>query len=113
MDVDAKLDIVRLLIDHGADVHAKKTDTGVTSLMLACKGGHFDAFKVPKVLLKNRVNIYAKDKHGRSALDYARGSADNDKDESNDDEAHAEEDKRVDIDEGKENAAGKWTQRYC
>ena len=64
-----KKEVVRALINAGADVNAK-TDNGTTALMLATW------FKVPTeiitMLLEAGANITAKNNDGMTALDFAR-----------------------------------------
>ena len=57
-------DVVRLLLDHGAQVEAKANDGG-TSLMLASKKGHLE---VLKLLLDHGAQVEAKDKYGWTSL---------------------------------------------
>ncbi|XP_060527199.1 ankyrin repeat domain-containing protein 17-like isoform X2 [Cylas formicarius] len=58
------LDIVRLLVHHGADVNAQST-SGNTPLMYACAGGHTD---VVKFLLENGANVEDHNENGHTPL---------------------------------------------
>lgn len=66
-----KKDIVKLLLDHGADIeaHSKKT-SGRTPLHEAVRHGHRD---IAKILLDHGANAFAQDKSGKTPLDIARG----------------------------------------
>jgi ankyrin repeat protein len=48
------LEIVKVLIKHGADVDKPKTDVGATPLLIAAQKGHLE---IVKVLLENGANI--------------------------------------------------------
>ncbi len=63
----AKADVVRVLIDAGANVNAI-TGYGNTSLMDAARQGHEE---IATLLIKAGANINARDKDGCTALDYA------------------------------------------
>ncbi|CAG9773085.1 unnamed protein product [Ceutorhynchus assimilis] len=58
------LDIVRLLVHHGAEVNAQST-SGNTPLMYACAGGHTD---VVKFLLENGANVEDHNENGHTPL---------------------------------------------
>jgi tetratricopeptide (TPR) repeat protein len=59
-----KVDVVRLLLDHGAAVDAKDND-GVTPLMLAGN------VPIATALLQNGASVHEADKYGRTALYHA------------------------------------------
>ena len=50
-------DIVKLLVENGADVN-KKGANGLTALMLASSGGYLD---IVEILIKNGADVNAKD----------------------------------------------------
>lgn len=58
------VDIIRLLISHGADVNAQSS-TGNTPLMYACAGGHVDAVKE---LLNHGANVEDHNENGHTPL---------------------------------------------
>lgn len=58
------LDIVKLLLNHNADVNAHCA-TGNTPLMFACAGGQVD---VVKVLLKHGANVEEQNENGHTPL---------------------------------------------
>ncbi|XP_024080647.1 ankyrin repeat domain-containing protein 17-like isoform X3 [Cimex lectularius] len=58
------VDIVRLLIHHGADVNAQSS-SGNTPLMYACAGGHLDAVRV---LLDAGANVEDHNENGHTPL---------------------------------------------
>lgn len=60
-------DMVKFLIEAGADVNAK-SHYGATPLSLAAEKGHLE---ITKVLLSHGADINAKDDHGDTALMYA------------------------------------------
>ncbi|XP_022091038.1 ankyrin repeat and KH domain-containing protein mask-like isoform X2 [Acanthaster planci] len=64
------VDIVKLLIDYGADVNAQSS-AGNTPLMYACSGGHEDAVKV---LLDHGANIEDHNENGHTPLMEAASS---------------------------------------
>ncbi|XP_038061254.1 ankyrin repeat domain-containing protein 17-like isoform X2 [Patiria miniata] len=64
------VDIVKLLIDYGADVNAQSS-AGNTPLMYACSGGHEEAVKV---LLDHEANIEDHNENGHTPLMEAASS---------------------------------------
>jgi tetratricopeptide (TPR) repeat protein len=58
-------DVVKLLIDKGADVNAKRSSDGETALMWSAQMAEVD---VVRLLLKNGADVHAKDSGGRTAL---------------------------------------------
>jgi hypothetical protein len=63
------LPVVRLLLDHGADVEAvSRNAIGNTALSAAAFGNHFD---VVQFLLARGANPAARNRHGKTALDRA------------------------------------------
>lgn len=58
------VDIIRLLISHGADVNAQSS-TGNTPLMYACAGGHVAAVKE---LLTHGANVEDHNENGHTPL---------------------------------------------
>ena len=71
---DGKLDIVRLLLKHKADVNAKArqsifTRGDHTALHTAALNGHAE---VVKALIESEADVYAKARDGKTALDEAR-----------------------------------------
>jgi ankyrin repeat protein len=58
-------DIVKLLIDKGADVNARRADDRETALMWAAQIADLD---LVRLLLKNGADVHAKDCHGKTAL---------------------------------------------
>jgi len=70
---ERKVAVVRLLLEHGADVHAHDDAEGFhgyTALQLAVIHLHRD---ISELLLSYGADVYAKDKHGTTPLDVARG----------------------------------------
>jgi len=63
-------DVVRALLDKGADVNAKRRD-GWTALMIAANNGHAD---VVHALLDKGADVNAKDNDGVTALMAAAGN---------------------------------------
>ena len=61
-------EIVKLLLEHGADVARVDEANGATALMFAAKKGHTETVKL---LLDNDANINQADPHGYTALMYA------------------------------------------
>ncbi len=84
-----RLEMVKLLLDNGADVNIKATHDGRTALMLASGGGNGE---IAKLLLDNGADVNARNKRGGTALMDAdfivvkllldRGAAINDRDAS-------------------------------
>jgi len=62
---DTYFDVVRYLLDHGADVHAQANTQHSTPLHLASYNG---GFKVARLLLNHGVNINVRDKKCRTPL---------------------------------------------
>ena len=60
------LKVIKLLIDHGADMDAKGAKREDTPLHWASMAGRIE---VAKLLLENGANITIKDKYGRTPLD--------------------------------------------
>jgi len=58
------VDIVKLLISHGADVNAQST-SGNTPLMYACAGGHVECVKT---LLAKNANVEDHNENGHTPL---------------------------------------------
>lgn len=58
------VDIIKLLLKHGADVNAQSS-TGSTPLMFACAGGHEE---VVRVLLDNGANVEDHNENGHTPL---------------------------------------------
>ena len=70
-------DIVRFLLDNGADVNAVEAETGATLLMRASAGyGRLEEFKL---LLDHKPDLHAVDREGNGALYYALRSGQIDK----------------------------------
>lgn len=64
-------EIVKLLIDHGSDVNELNKTNGPTLLhQAAAKNDHKSHFRVIETLLKNGANVNAKDKAGKTPLNY-------------------------------------------
>lgn len=72
--VEGHLEVVRHLIDRGADINVNRSFhealavPGVTPLHGAASGGHVD---VARLLIASGARLDAKDKYGRSALQWA------------------------------------------
>ena len=67
-----KVAIVRLLLEHGADVSAKGADWDETPLHLASENGEL---KIMSLLLKHGADVDARDSRNRTPLHMALGSA--------------------------------------
>ncbi|KAH7114772.1 ankyrin repeat protein, partial [Dactylonectria estremocensis] len=63
---DGYSDIVRILVENGADVDAKVH--GWTPMLLAAKAWRF---RIPDYLIERGANVNAADYHGRRALHWA------------------------------------------
>ncbi|XP_064647015.1 serine/threonine-protein phosphatase 6 regulatory ankyrin repeat subunit B-like, partial [Lineus longissimus] len=61
------IDVVRLLIENKADVHATDNE-GRSPLSYAAQGGNID---VVRLLIENKADVHATDNEGRSPLSYA------------------------------------------
>ncbi len=66
------LSIVKLLLEHGADIESRQND-GRRALMWAALSGHFD---VVKILVAYGACVGATDHQGKSALSYTSIRAD-------------------------------------
>lgn len=64
-----RVDLAKLFIDRGIDPCKTSRKSGMTALMLAAC---FDYVEMMELLLERGANLYAIDKNGMSALDYAR-----------------------------------------
>ena len=62
-------EIVRYLIQNGADTNAKTKSGRTTALMLASQKGYFE---IVKFLVENDADMNAKNKNNETALDYAK-----------------------------------------
>ena len=62
-------EIVKCLLDNGADVNIKETTNGHTPLLQAATQGHTD---IVKLLLEHGADAHPVNARGKSALDYAR-----------------------------------------
>ena len=67
-----RTDIVRLLMDRGANVCATISQSGMTALMFASEGG---LLEVVRILLEADVDVDARDEHQQTALHHAADSA--------------------------------------
>jgi ankyrin repeat protein len=65
---EGHIDIVRLLIDWGADINAKRKDDGYTALMIASYKGRAD---IVKLLIECGAKVDARDSRDHSALFHA------------------------------------------
>ncbi|MBV9669661.1 MAG: ankyrin repeat domain-containing protein [Acidobacteriales bacterium] len=68
-------DVITLLLDHGARIDAAEEQSGATPLMLAAAMARTQAVAV---LLARGANPAIKDRHGRTALDRAKETQDDD-----------------------------------
>eukprot|EP01052_Picozoa_sp_SAG31_P025703 SAG31_NODE_2271_length_6040_cov_3.379397_2_plen_556_part_00 len=61
------IDVIRLLLQHGADIDGLQDQEGQpdTPLFVACQHGHFEA---AKILLEHGAEVNARNKHGHSPL---------------------------------------------
>ena len=66
---------VKALLNAKADVNAKKSDDGVTALMLAAQDGHKE---VVQGLLNAKADVNAKENNGKTALQIAIEENEND-----------------------------------
>ena len=60
-----RTEVVKLLLEKGADVNVKQIGTGATALIMASQGGHTE---VVKLLLEKGADVNAKDNNGITAL---------------------------------------------
>ena len=68
---EGHLDVVKFLVDKGADINAVTTtedEEAVTALMLASRRGHFD---IVKFLVESGADTEVADQEGKTAKDYA------------------------------------------
>lgn len=65
---NGRLDLVKVLLDTGANVNSRVHGTHMTSLMIAAKEG-FEG--IVRLLLESFASLNKTDKHGHTALDYA------------------------------------------
>ena len=63
------LEVVTLLLDHGAAIDDRELESGATPLMMAASMGRVE---VVTLLLKRGANRQLRDKAGHTALDRAR-----------------------------------------
>ena len=79
---NGRYEVTKLLLKSGADINAVDNGSGATALMTAIKWSKVktpgkEAEKVIKLLVDAGASTKIKDKTGRSALDYAKQSGDN------------------------------------
>lgn len=76
---EKETNIVKILLDHRANVNARRAD-GATPLMISC---YYDASEnvvagqspaTVKLLLLHKADVNAQDKHGKTALDYLQST---------------------------------------
>ncbi len=67
--VDNNLELVKLLVEAGADVNRKQKETGKTALMYSSANGHVEILRY--LLSRPGILINAKDKEGKTALVHA------------------------------------------
>jgi hypothetical protein len=65
---------IDLLVDFGADINARSPTTGDTALHMLCKVT-FNSAEILLQLIKNGIDIYAKDNEGKTAMDLSAGSS--------------------------------------
>jgi hypothetical protein len=65
-----RTDVMKLLIDAGADVNLKDNISSETALMMASSRGRVEAVRL---LIGARANVNARNRDGRTALMYANG----------------------------------------
>ena len=63
---DNNLEIVKTLVESGADVNRKHKETGKTALMYSAANGHLDILRY--LLSRPGILVNAKDKEGKTAL---------------------------------------------
>lgn len=66
---DNNLDMVKVLVEGGADVNRKHKETGKTPLIYAAANGHVDILRY--LLSRPGIIVNAKDKEGKTALIHA------------------------------------------
>ncbi|MBP7283433.1 MAG: ankyrin repeat domain-containing protein [Leptospiraceae bacterium] len=66
---DNNLEMVKLLVEAGADVNRKHKETGKNALIQAASNGHLDILRY--LLARPGVLVNAKDKEGKTALIHA------------------------------------------
>lgn len=67
--VDNNIEIVKLLVEAGADINRKHKESGKTALIYAASNGHLDVLRY--LLGLPGILVNAKDKEGKTALIYA------------------------------------------
>lgn len=65
---NGQTNLVRMLLDRGADVNLRDRETEVTPLIVAAQQGHL---QVVEVLLQKGADVSARDKNGKTALSEA------------------------------------------
>ena len=66
---DNNLEMVKLLVEAGADVNRKHKETGKNALIYASANGHLDILRY--LLARPEILVNAKDKEGKTALIHA------------------------------------------
>ncbi len=66
---DNNLEIVKALVEAGADINRKHKETGKTALIYAAANGHVDILRY--LLSRSGILVNAKDKEGKTALIHA------------------------------------------
>jgi ankyrin repeat protein len=66
---DNNLEIVKALVESGADINRKHKETGKTALIYAAANGHVDILRY--LLSRPGILVNAKDKEGKTALIHA------------------------------------------